>query len=245
MAGCGFGSGRSAENQPGVTEQQVTAFTNLGRVLLSQGELAGALVQLNRAEALDPNNPDILTLLGMTYYSRGDFDKAIGYLQRALAVDPTKTDVHNNLGLVYMEQQRFDQARTEFEICVNDPTYVNAHLPLLNLGQLAEMQGETDRAEEYYRRIIAVNPQFATSYYRLARIFDTRGESRQALDYLLNAVRLNTNYVDAFYLLAQVHEKLGEKNEAAEAYGQVVVLSPNTPLAMEAQRNARRVLGYE
>jgi Tfp pilus assembly protein PilF len=223
----------------------MAAFANLGRVLLSQGELAGAMVQLSKAEAIDPQNPDVLTLLGMTYYSRGEYDKALEYLRRALAVDPSKTEVHNNIGLVNLDLKLYDQARREFEICLNDPTYTNSHLPLLNLGQLEEAEGNTGKAEEYYRRIITLNPQFPPAYYRLARIYDLKGLHQQAVDYLLNAVRLNPNYVDAFYLLGEVYEKLNLTDESAESYGQVVVLSPNTPMALDAQRRARRVLGYE
>ncbi|MDR1297140.1 MAG: tetratricopeptide repeat protein [Deltaproteobacteria bacterium] len=243
-AGCGGGAA-ARDYQAGSTQQQVVAFTNLGRVLLSQGELAGALVQLSRAEALDPTNPDILTLLGMTYFSRGDYDKALGYLQAALAQDPTKTDVHNNLGLVYMEQNQQELARREFEICLADPTYINSHLPLLNLGRLAEAQGAMDQAESYYRQIVALNPQYPPAYYRIARIYDAGGRTSEAIDYLQNAVRLNPAYVDAFYLLAQTYEKAGRVDEAADAYGQVVNLSPNTPIAIEAQRQARRVLGFD
>ncbi|MDR0355726.1 MAG: tetratricopeptide repeat protein [Deltaproteobacteria bacterium] len=246
LAGCGAQRSVSDDDiRPGSKAHQVQAFTNLGRVLLSQGELASALVQLSRAEAMDPQNADVLTLLGMTYYSRQDYQTALNYLQRALSVDPSKTEIHNNIGLVYLELKQFDQAKQEFDICLKEPTYPNPHLPLLNLGQLAEVQGDLARAEDYYRRIISINPQYSVSYFRMARIFDQRSDVKQATDYLLNAIRLNPNYVDALYLLGQVYEKRSMKDESAEAYGRVVVLVPNTPLAMDAQRRARRVLGFE
>jgi superkiller protein 3 len=218
---------------------------NLGRILLMQNDLPGALSELSKAEQIDPNNMDVLTYLGLTYYSRQDYEKAIDYYVRALAQDPTKTDIHNNLGLVYMELKQFPEAKREFEYCLTDTTYARPWLPQLNLGAIEQIQGNLKEAEEIYRKIVTLTPQYAPPYYRLAQIIFGRGETREAIDYLKNAVRLDPSYADAYFLLGEAYEKIGNKDEAAESYGQVVVLSPNTTRAIEAQRRARRVLGFE
>jgi Tfp pilus assembly protein PilF len=244
LMGCAAGEPKIP---PGVAtpKQQMEAYINLGQIMLLQNDLAGALSELSKAERIDPANIDVLTYLGLTYYSRKDYDKAIDYYTRALATDPTRTEIHNNLGLVYMDIKRFPEAKQEFEYCLADTTYAHPWLPQFNLGAIEQIQGNLKEAEAIYRQILAVRPQYAPPYFRLAQLFHGQGNNREAVDYLLNAVKLDPSFVDAYYLLGETHEKMGNKVEAAEAYGQVVVLSPNTPRAIEAQRKARRVLGFD
>jgi Tfp pilus assembly protein PilF len=247
LAAFGGCAGRAGNSDFGsaTPEQQLSAFTNLGAARLLQNDLAGALSELSKAERIDPNNTDVLTYLGLTYYRRKDYPKAIEYYQKALLIDPNRTEVHNNLGLVYMDQKNFAGAKGEFEICLADPTYSKPYLPHYNLGLLEEAQGRPEAAEEVYKRLLALSPQYPPPFYRLGIIYYNRAEWRRAVDFLLNAVQLNKDYTEAFFLLAEAYEHLDLKDEAAESYGQVVVLAPNTALAIEAQSRARRVLGYE
>jgi Tfp pilus assembly protein PilF len=243
LIGCSPAQPRSASTL--AQKQQIAAHINLGRILLIQSDLAGALSELSKAEKIEPDNVEVLTYIGLAYYSRQDYQKALDYYKRTLALDPSRTEIHNNLGLVYMELQQYDLAKGEFEVCLNDVTYAKPWLPQFNLGAVEQIQGHLKEAEDIYLKLISVSPQYAPPYYRLGQLYYERGDTRQAWDDLLNAVRLDPSYADAFFLLAQGYEKLGQKDEAAEAYGQVVVLSPNTPRAIEAQRRVRKVLGFE
>jgi type IV pilus biogenesis/stability protein PilW len=231
--------------QAGTPDEQAAAFTELGKARLLQGDLAGALSELSKAEVINPRNIDTMTLLGLTYYSRKDYDKAIEYFERALAIDPSKSEVHNNLGLVYMDMREYDKAKREFELCLADPTYARSYLAQYNLGLLAEFEGREAEAEEIYQRIMSLSPQYAAPLLRLARMRYAQERYREASDFLLNAVRLDPTSVDAYWLLAETCEKMGLTDEAAEAYGKVINLSPNTARALEAQSRVRRVLGYE
>jgi Tfp pilus assembly protein PilF len=229
----------------GTREEQMAAFTELGKARLLQEDLAGALSELSKAEAINPRNIDTLTLLGFTYYKRQEFDKAIEYFNRALEVDPSRSEVRNNLGLVYLEMKAYAQARREFEASFSNPTYARSYLAQYNLGLVEEAEGDSAKAEAIYRRVMAISPQYSPPYYRMGRIMSARGQHRDAADYLLNAVRLNPDYVEAYWALAETYERLGLIDEAAESYGKVINLAPNTPLAMEAQARVRKVLGFE
>jgi Tfp pilus assembly protein PilF len=210
-----------------------------------QKDLAGALSELSKAEKIDPENTEVLTFLGLTYYQRGDYDLATEYYLRVLALDQSRTEIHNNLGLIYMNQKNFAAAKREFETCLADKTYPKPYLPNYNLGLLEEAQGKIEEAEKIYQNLLIISPQYPPPFNRLGIIYYNRGEYRKAVDYLLSAVQLDAEYVEAYYFLAQAYEKLGLTEEAAVSYGQVVVLVPNTALAIEAQGRARKVLGFE
>jgi type IV pilus assembly protein PilF len=246
VSGCPSGASRTGVGiQAGSPEQQLVAFTQLGAALLSEGDLMGALSELSKAEQIDPNNAEVSNYLGITYYYRNELPKAIEYYEKALRLDPKKTDVHNNMGLVYLRMKNYEEAKRHFNLCLADPTYSKPFLAQYNLGLAEEAQGNMAEAEELYRRVIVINPQYPQPHFRLAQFNYNRGDIRVAVDYLLSAVRLDASFAEAFFLLGQAYERLNLPDEAAEAYGQVVVSSPNSAIAMEAQSRARRVLGFD
>jgi Tfp pilus assembly protein PilF len=192
---------------------------------------------------LEPNNLDVNTYLGLTFYGRGDYPAAIEKYKKVLSLAPTKTDVHNNLGLIYMRQKEFALARTEFEACINDPTYAQVHLAQFNLGLLEESENNPDKAEAIYRQIID-STQMPSAYFRLGQLANQRKDHKTAVDFYLAAVRVDPGYTDAFFCLAESYEVLNMRDEAAEAYGRVVDLSPNTARAIESQNRVRRLMGF-
>ncbi|MDR1657920.1 MAG: tetratricopeptide repeat protein [Deltaproteobacteria bacterium] len=231
--------------QAGTKEEQLQAMIELGKARLIQGDLPGALSELSKAELISPGNSEIAHYLGLTYYRRKDYDKSISYYEKALSLDPSKSEYKNNLGLVYLETKDYERARAQFEACLMDPIYGRPFLAHFNLGLLEEALGNFDEAEKIYQRINVISPNYAPPFLRLAAIYFNRENYRLAADFFLNAVRIETDYVEAYWGLAESYEKLGLRDEAAEAYGKVVVLAPNTNMAMQAQSRARRVLGYE
>jgi Tfp pilus assembly protein PilF len=224
-------------------DNRLSAHLKMGAAFLEVGDYNSALAELSKADLLEPNNADVNSYLGLAYFRRGDYAQAIERYQKVLTLEPTRTETHNNLGLIYMQQRDFAKARTEFETCVKDPTYGQVHLAQFNLGLLEESEGHLDKAEAIYNKVINSN-QMPTAYYRLGQLALNRRDPRRALDFLLPAVRLSPTYGDAYYALAQAYEELGLNDEAAEAYGQVVNLSPNTSRAIEAQSRVRRLLGF-
>jgi Tfp pilus assembly protein PilF len=223
---------------------QIDAHLKMGAAYLEVGDYNSALAELSKAELLEPDNVDINAYLGLTYFGRGDYPQAVEKYQKVLALDPKKTEAHNNLGLIYMRQREYAKARTEFETCIKDRTYSQVHLAQFNLGLLEESEGHPEAAEKIYHQIISTS-QMPSAYYRLGQLALVRDDARMALDFFLPAVRLDPHYTDAFYALAQAYEKLGLNDDAAEAYGQVVNLSPNTARAIEAQNRVRKLLGYQ
>jgi Flp pilus assembly protein TadD len=71
-----------------------------------------------------------------------------------------------------------------------------------------------------------------------------RQNYESALDYLKNAARLDDQDQDTFMDLGDLYVQLRNPDEAAQAYSQVAALVPNTPMAMEAQRRARKAMGF-
>lgn len=69
-----------------------------------------ALVLINKAVALKPNDAFYLDSLGWVYYRLGELDKAVDYLRQAVVIRPD-VELLTHLGEVLWQQDKHDEAR--------------------------------------------------------------------------------------------------------------------------------------
>jgi len=245
LTACAASPSRPKKTAPGQVSEEAQAQINLGAALLMQGEYVKALPELLRARELAPKNADVENFLGLAYYyGQKEYDLAVECYKRALAINPDRTDVRNNLGLVYLEQNNYDQALTEFNYCLKDLVYQNKHLPQTNIGLTYLKMNDYDKALAALTRAVELSPNYANAYKIIGKVHIARQSYDAALDYLVNAALLDDKDPDTFMELGDLYDRLRKPDEAAQAYSQVAALVPNTPMAMEAQRRARKAMGF-
>lgn len=244
LTGCISFGGPKAKQQPELDET-TKAQLNLATGLLMQNEHTKALEELLKVKKAAPKNADVDNLLGLAYYGMKEYAKALESYQSALKTDSTRTDVRNNLGLTYLAQKNYDKALEEFNTCLKDLVYPKKQLPLSNLGLTYLEMGEYDKALSALTRATEVAPEYAKSYQLIGQVHLARNQCREAIDFLSNASRLNPDDYETFMALGDAYTCVNNKEEAASAYSRVTVLVPNTNVAMEAQKKARKVMGFE
>jgi TolB-like protein len=74
---------------------------------------AKAEALIDRARALAPNDPDVLTMSSRFLMAKGETRLALEEAERAVALDPLNSKVRVQLSLGYMVERRFDEARRE------------------------------------------------------------------------------------------------------------------------------------
>jgi tetratricopeptide (TPR) repeat protein len=72
-----------------------------GVELFSAGEFAAAIVEYEKALALEPKFTDALHGLAQAHYARGDSDNAIAAAKRILAINPNDPLAYTTLALAY------------------------------------------------------------------------------------------------------------------------------------------------
>jgi eukaryotic-like serine/threonine-protein kinase len=93
----------------------VTARQWLASHFWTQGRFDEALVQLQRAQELDPLSPLISLNLGRHFYYARKYDLAVEHLQKTIALDPKGFLAGQLLALVYAEKGMHDAARRELQ----------------------------------------------------------------------------------------------------------------------------------
>jgi tetratricopeptide (TPR) repeat protein len=145
-------------------------WTNIGRVLLQEGDTAGARKVLEKSLAID-------STLGRTnfFYAKalredGDYEGSIGHFKTVLQQFPRDRVVHNELGRVLFLEKRYADAVAEFEKTLAiDPEDLQAHY---NLMLCYNGLGDDKKAEEHKARYLRFkadeSAQAITGPYRQA-----------------------------------------------------------------------------
>ena len=104
---------------------------NRGREAFQEGRYAEARRELESAQKLRPDDPDVLNLLGLVYFKTNAFPEAEVIYRRLAKENPNVFILHSNLGLILFKQGKLDEAEHYLLRAVElRPNYAKSHLYL-------------------------------------------------------------------------------------------------------------------
>jgi Flp pilus assembly protein TadD len=109
---------REFRDEIGLSPGSAEAARKLGFVLLNRGEVASALMELSRANSLQPDVPETLLELGKAQLASGDLSAAEKSFRQVLAQEQTSSlaeAAHFQLSQLYRKQGRKSDADREME----------------------------------------------------------------------------------------------------------------------------------
>ena len=110
------------------------------------------------------------TFRGWTYSFLGDYDKAIAECLRAIDVDPDFGNPYNDIGAYLIEKGKHDEAIPWLQKATRAPRYDAHCYPHFNLGRVYEQKRQWEKAREYYRRALSLNPQYLLALQAVRRL---------------------------------------------------------------------------
>ena len=109
--------------------------------------------------------------LADTLREAGDCTAAIPEYEVVVRLRPEHRDAQTNLGICLAEVNRFDEAEAAFRRALEiDPQFVRGYT---NLGALALLNGQPERARDFYERALELESRNVLARMQLARIFET------------------------------------------------------------------------
>ena len=94
-------------------------------------------------------------------------------------------------------------------------------------------------AEKYYQDTLKIEPEFAIALRGLGKTYIATGRIPEAVMILEKAVRDSPRFAELYFDLANAYTLSREYKKALDAYKKVIELAPNTPLAVEAQKEIK------
>ncbi len=172
----------------------VDAYVNLGFLLTEAGDPAEAVHQLEAADRLRPNDPEILNNLGIVR-KRIAPSRAIEDFRRALALNPRFTGAAANLARLLTSLTQHGEAIEVLETTLN-MIVDDADLRFL----LASICVDANRLEDaivHYERAAAAEPHSARSLIALGNLHRRTGQFEKAYGYYEKARELDLENCDA------------------------------------------------
>lgn len=174
-------------------------------------QVAAKIEQARQAVLDDPDSAEAFGRLGMIFQAHELHTEAITCYERAAERAPEDSRWPYLAALSLRTEDlaaavgRFDEAA---ERGANHAAF---HV---NFADVLAQLGQSQQAEERYRRALEIDPNLTHALYGLARLDLARGEPDAARARLEKAVRIAPWHGDARRLLAQTYQRLGRSEDA-------------------------------
>jgi type IV pilus assembly protein PilF len=196
----------------------------LGIDYFRQGNLEQAKEKIDRALEQDPRSATAHAAAGLLYDRLGEYDKAENHFSRAVSLDSKNPDIHNNFAVFLCRHNKHERGEKQALEAVRDPLYKTPEIALLNAGFCARSAGDLKRAEQYFRRALAVQPRFPQALlemidieYRVQNYLAARGFLERYM-----SVQGTNPEPTALWLGVRVERALGNQSMAGD-YGRRLV----------------------
>ncbi len=153
--------------------------------LSTVGQSEEALVQIRRAQKLDPLSLIINRDVGMILYWARQYDDAIEELNKTLQMDPMFGPTYAFLGLAYEQKGMYEQAggviREALKILPYEPLFI------AQLGRVLALTGQTSAAKDTLDSLMELSKRRYVSSSYLAIVFLALGDRDLAFEWLEKA----------------------------------------------------------
>lgn len=148
------------------------------------------------------------------------------YLE-ALGIDSHAWDAYKGLGQIYLKQDLLPQATETYEFLLKsrmaDDTVYAA------LAEIAEKQGNDDKAEQFRKKAIEERPRLAHRHAELAEFYLDRDQADKAWPAAKRAVELDPKSSRYLELSLEAVILLGNRDEARRRFDKLRLLSQDRP----------------
>jgi len=195
----------------------------------TNGDLVIARKHLEEAATLDPNRYSTRFNLGCTLEQLQDNIGAKEQLLKAIEINPNEAESHFELAKVLRKLSETDAAQQQlvlYQKQLKDQS--DQTIAAQKSAQAAEaaQAGDMQKAAARYRDAIAVLPDNAGLYYRLALILKNDNNFVDERNALEQAVKIDPTFALAQYELGFLNSRDGDKSGAERRLRQAIDASP-------------------
>ncbi len=182
-----------------------------------------------------PKNQYQPLISGMENYKNGNYQQALEDFQKAIVIFPNDPDITFYIGLTHLQLNAPEKAIDYFKKTLeHTPEYIDAHF---QLGVVLVQQKVYQEAVTHLEKVYKKEQWREDLGYFLGFAYYQLGYYENALHYLKKAKTKDKTIESlTFYYTALAKQQLGMTKGAKEAYKQLIITDPTSPLAAPSQR---------
>jgi tetratricopeptide (TPR) repeat protein len=191
----------------------------LGRTLMIIGRFEAARLEFEMGLRYKPDSAELHYNLGKLHSIEDNWPAARQSLEAALKIDPGYLEGIEALGfaLEALGDDAGAVARYEQAVALNAArkgSFAAAHV---SLSAFYNRTDKPDRALEYAKEAVALDPKSDRGWFQKARADERQGHLEDAVAALNQAIALNPRASSYYYVLAGVYRRLGWTKDSQEA----------------------------
>lgn len=154
----------------------------------------------------------------LTFYRGLDWQDPVRLWSKATEVYPSEFRSLVNLGAALEQKGLLNDAEKVYKkaLDLEDIDFQERAKVYHNLGGIYERLEEIDRAEEFYRLSLRINPKLALPHLSLGMLMERKGEESKAIEEYKEAVELDPYLVYAYFRLGILYAR--DRNPVAIEY---------------------------
>jgi tetratricopeptide (TPR) repeat protein len=212
----------AAEHARSLNDKLPEVHFALGKVYLANGNVAGAISELERGANMAPNSDEGWRRLAQAYDAQKRIGEAEVAFKKSIDANPYNWSTINLLGAFYLEHNRFDEATKAFE----QVTKLEPKLPYgwINLGAVAFTKGDYAGCIPEFEKANALRPD-PDSYYNIAQAYYFQQKYELANQNAQKSIDLSPNNHIAYAALADGYRQLGDTEKSNALYDKAINLA--------------------
>lgn len=205
-------SGKKKNEPPPIKETPAKINAELGRGYMQQGDYKLAMEKLQIALRFNPKHDKAHHYMAQLKRLLGDTNGAIKHYELAIELAPMNSQLRNNYGAYLCEQKQYKEADVQFDLAIKDPLFEGKLQAFENMGLCAYEAGDKDRAEQYLRKALRMQPRLPYSLIQMAIIYFDRGEYLTARAFLQRYEEVGPVTAASLWLGVQIEYQLDDRD---------------------------------
>jgi len=162
----------TTSDQLGKKDDAVAAVANMQLSIdsMQRGDLSEAKAKIDRALGQDPKNASVRYVAGMLYSRINEVHKADSFYAEAVNLEPRNGDYVNGYAAFLCSHKFYTKGEKMALKIADDPLYKAPYMALLNAGNCALDDGRPNKAEEYFRSALKLQPNFSPALLQMAEL---------------------------------------------------------------------------
>jgi tetratricopeptide (TPR) repeat protein len=191
-----------------LTAQDVAELQKNAKAFMQKGDYANAILVLNRALVIQPNNLELSKDLGLNYYYAKEYVKAIEVIKPLLDRDDVDDQCFQIAGDSYWATEQFKDCEKLYKKGIKK--LPNSGILYNDLGQLLWIQKDFSAIKQWEKGI-EMDPGFAQNYFNACKYYYFTTDKIWSIIYgevFLNIDPLNASTPEIKNILLEGYKKL-------------------------------------
>ncbi|WP_428897757.1 Tfp pilus assembly protein PilF [Parelusimicrobium proximum] len=209
-------------------QQQSVFDVSRGFYAMQTAHYQDAAEAFAKAVVKNPSEPFTHIFYGMALYWTGEVDAAMNEYREAIKLNPALAESYQLLGIAYGWKGDTKNALKNF---LQADKLDKRPDVKMNLSSVYSMLGDGEKALDYAREAVDLQPKSPLYHYHLGTILERRGQDAQAISSFERALKLFPQYQDSMLALGAIHQKRNEDDKAIAYFRRAVRAKPKDAVA--------------